>query len=719
MMPYRSCETDAGHQHGLDRFGRVVDQLWYSGNALTDRFQFGYEPDSNRLYRLNLQGGSWASWYSELYHANGPNNGMYDPNNPSAGYDGFNQLQTFSRGMLNASNDTIASPSLTTTWAPSALGDSGQITTSVNGGAPTAQSRTYNQQNQITAAGAASLGSDNNGNLTGTENGEQLYFDAWNRLVAIKVTGSGPAVTLAAYQYDAEGRRIKETVLNSDGSTTARDVYFSAWGQAIEERVGGQVSAQYIWSPAGTNLLTRRDRDPDNSGSLSEIVYVQQDPLGNVTAIVSTSGTVLERVVYNPYGTPIFLYPDWSVPHSVSNYLMNYLFQGGRYQYVFVPLGSNPAPYSYDPSASFYIFGARDLSATLGRWVEMDPLGFGGGDLNMYRFAGNNPTNYTDPSGQIVPLVLLGVAVWAGGMGTLGFAHSQYSAAEDVLSQPAHNWTAADQASVNALMNTGNRAFQVGTTLGVTGIGIVAGGLGAEMAGMATIQFAGRAAAATWQADVFAGMAGGLMASNVMQSAELAAGMRSQYSVGQDFASMALGAAFPLAFRGMGVAWRSWRGSAAGSSPPLGRTAELRARYTDIYDEYVRFRAQGFNPAQARYLAQPYDGMGHHFPITRSMGRDWNLPGWIIDSPFNVLRPANISIGRFYELHYAVDPSFYRAGFPRAIGGQWVGGQLGLEKYGTWGRWWYGTSASLKLSGGAVAAGGTAAGVWFFGSSAD
>ncbi len=29
----------------------------------------------------------------------------------------------------------------------------------------------------------------------------------------------------------------------------------------------------------------------------------------------------------------------------------------------------------------------------------MDPLGFGGGDVNQYRFAGNNPTDGTDDTG--------------------------------------------------------------------------------------------------------------------------------------------------------------------------------------------------------------------------------------------------------------------------------------------------------------------------------
>ena len=39
------------------------------------------------------------------------------------------------------------------------------------------------------------------------------------------------------------------------------------------------------------------------------------------------------------------------------------------------------------------------FSPNLGRWIEPDPIGFEGGDTDLYRFVGDNPTGYTDPSG--------------------------------------------------------------------------------------------------------------------------------------------------------------------------------------------------------------------------------------------------------------------------------------------------------------------------------
>jgi hypothetical protein len=34
------------------------------------------------------------------------------------------------------------------------------------------------------------------------------------------------------------------------------------------------------------------------------------------------------------------------------------------------------------------------------RFIAADPLGFGGGDSNFYAYVGNNPINFTDPSGE-------------------------------------------------------------------------------------------------------------------------------------------------------------------------------------------------------------------------------------------------------------------------------------------------------------------------------
>ena len=87
----RSGESngDAGDQYtGLDRFGRIVDQRWLasSSGTATDRAQYGYDRDSNRLYAENLIDAT----FSELY-----------------AYNSENALTDFQRGTLNSSHTAL------------------------------------------------------------------------------------------------------------------------------------------------------------------------------------------------------------------------------------------------------------------------------------------------------------------------------------------------------------------------------------------------------------------------------------------------------------------------------------------------------------------------------------------------------------------------------------------------------------------------------------
>ena len=48
----------------------------------------------------------------------------------------------------------------------------------------------------------------------------------------------------------------------------------------------------------------------------------------------------------------------------------------------------------------------RWYDASVGRWLGQDPIGFDGGDDNLYRYCGNGPADGADPSGlQLEPLV--------------------------------------------------------------------------------------------------------------------------------------------------------------------------------------------------------------------------------------------------------------------------------------------------------------------------
>jgi hypothetical protein len=115
-----------------------------------------------------------------------------------------------------------------------------------------------------------------------------------------------------------------------------------------------------------------------------------------------------------------------------------------------------------------------------------------------------------------------------------------------------------------------------------------------------------------------------------------------------------------------------------------------------------KYLEQGFTPAEAAHLAEPYPqyGMGHHFGPRRK-----GLPRSYSESVFNRLKPEGITRGDMYELHYKVDPKFHGTGFPpKAGGGRWSGADLGLKKYGLAGRLWHGSPAPLKARVGGLGA---------------
>ena len=53
----------------------------------------------------------------------------------------------------------------------------------------------------------------------------------------------------------------------------------------------------------------------------------------------------------------------------------------------------------WDKETGLYYYRARYYDPKGGRFIGKDPIGFNGGDVNLYRYVSNNPVNWRDPSG--------------------------------------------------------------------------------------------------------------------------------------------------------------------------------------------------------------------------------------------------------------------------------------------------------------------------------
>ncbi|HEX8265940.1 MAG TPA: RHS repeat-associated core domain-containing protein, partial [Pyrinomonadaceae bacterium] len=53
----------------------------------------------------------------------------------------------------------------------------------------------------------------------------------------------------------------------------------------------------------------------------------------------------------------------------------------------------------YDNYSGLYYYRARWYDSQLGRFISEDPIGFAGGDINLYGYVKNNPIRFTDPFG--------------------------------------------------------------------------------------------------------------------------------------------------------------------------------------------------------------------------------------------------------------------------------------------------------------------------------
>jgi len=203
------------------------------------------------------------------------------------------------------------------------------------------------------------------------DDGLNIYaYDALNRQTEVTNT----AAITAEYVYDARGRRVAKIV---DGTRT--ELVYDVEYRVLEERDGdGSLAAHYTYGAGMDEPLTMEQG--------GQTYHYHRDALGSITEVSDGSGQIVERYEYDAYGeVTIYIYDNGEWIAQIDSAIGNrYLFTGRE----------------YDPESGNYYYRARIYSPALGRFLGMDPLGFEAGDYNLYRYAFNNPTTLTDPTGE-------------------------------------------------------------------------------------------------------------------------------------------------------------------------------------------------------------------------------------------------------------------------------------------------------------------------------
>lgn len=233
------------------------------------------------------------------------------------------------------------------------------------------ETRTYDvTTTRLTARAGETYAYDRAGNLVTRTVGGTTWtyeYDALERLVRVLQNGA----PVARYAYDVLGRRIVKRVYSGPNIGYLRMIYRGGQVTAETDSLGTTFTLAYSWGLGTDNLVAIR-RLSDNSHW-----YVVQDALHSMRGLSKKDGTWVASWRYRVYGA--VLDSAGSAPVAV------------RYRWT---------GREYDAETGFYYFRARYYDPATQRFVQEDPIGYGGG-VNLYAYGDGNPTNGRDPSGLL------------------------------------------------------------------------------------------------------------------------------------------------------------------------------------------------------------------------------------------------------------------------------------------------------------------------------
>jgi len=218
--------------------------------------------------------------------------------------------------------------------------------------------------NRLLLAGATSFTYDNNGNRKTSQTGGVTTTYGWdneNHLTSISNLN-------LSFTYDAFGNRIAR----SENGQTIRYVLDLNGGMSrvlAETDAAGNETAYYVY---GLGLLAVIDAD-----NTSVRHFYHFNHRGDTVALTDNSGQKTKCYAYDEYGR---------VQEDNNTFDQPFKFVG---QYGVM-----------DEGHDLYFMRARFYDAHAGRFLSVDPLGFEGGDWNLFAYVGGRPLVKVDPEGK-------------------------------------------------------------------------------------------------------------------------------------------------------------------------------------------------------------------------------------------------------------------------------------------------------------------------------
>ena len=215
-----------------------------------------------------------------------------------------------------------------------------------------------------------------------------FYWTVANRLKKATIYQDNKKVETLEFSYDAVGRRVEKIrthALRPELNYVRRYVYQN--GNLFAELDGEYNKvAIYVHGPGVDNPLAMiRDINQNGKFDREEVFTYTKDHLGSIREVLDFQGRVVQRYSYTAYGETTISGKSLETPYAYT----------GRI---------------YDQETNLYFNRARYYYPKLKMFISPDPIGFAGGDSNLYRYVFNNPVRFRDPSGTIVvhPGVVIG-----------------------------------------------------------------------------------------------------------------------------------------------------------------------------------------------------------------------------------------------------------------------------------------------------------------------